>query len=263
MVSVMLCAIGIASHVQAPLAKTELVPSTIGIQPGKPFQLALHMKMAPGWHSYYANPGESGMATKITWKLPPGFKAGPIRWPIPKRIVVGGVAGYVYENEVWLVTDITPPATFWETGRPPIIQARAKWLLCREVCVPQHSDLTFVVEQTSSSTPNPDFALAQNSESLNGSELKLSATISGKIASLLLDTELVKPELVQFFPGDPTYFGAEIPSIKHDGNGLNIAVPLSAYAPKAPSRVTGLLVIPKPAGNGNQSYWIDVQVTKR
>src|SRR5580704_18703190 len=96
----------------APQAKTELVPSTTTISPGKPFAIAMHMTMDPGgWHSYYINPGESGQATSIKWHLPPGFKAGPIQWPVPERIVIGGVAGYVYEKQVWLVTEITPPTS--------------------------------------------------------------------------------------------------------------------------------------------------------
>src|SRR5471032_43047 len=120
-----------AFQFHAPQAKAELVASTTAIVPGKSFEVALHMTMAPGWHNYYVNPGESGQATSIDWTLPPGFHAGQIRWPVPERLVVGSVAGYVYENQVWLVTTITTP-TDLRRGGVAKLEALAQWLLCRE-----------------------------------------------------------------------------------------------------------------------------------
>jgi len=63
-----------------------LVSEVQSIQPGTPFWVGLHMRMAPGWHTYYRNPGDSGLGTVIDWNLPQGFEAGPITWPAPLRI---------------------------------------------------------------------------------------------------------------------------------------------------------------------------------
>lgn len=256
------CLIGWAQQFHAPQAETELVPSTIGIEAGRPFQVALHMKMAPGFHSYFINPGESGMATKIDWQLPEGFKAGPIRWPTPERIVVGGVAGYVYEKEVWLVTDITPPPTAWDTQKEPLIRANVTWLLCREACVPQHSSLWMVVHQTDEIKPNPAFAPAARSLSTNAQGLVLNARIKDKTALLTVKQQGGKASSVKFFPGDPTYFGADIPTITSTSSGIEVEVPLSRYAPAPPTRLTGLLVLPPSDGRGSGAHWIDIQVTK-
>src|SRR6185369_1520698 len=70
-----------AAHVEA-----ELVSEVESIQPGQPFWVALRLKMEDHWHTYWQNPGDSGLATKIIWNLPEGFRAESIQWPYPEKI---------------------------------------------------------------------------------------------------------------------------------------------------------------------------------
>ena len=37
-----------------------------------------------GWHSYWKNPGDTGIPTEIDWQMPEGFHVGELRWPTPK-----------------------------------------------------------------------------------------------------------------------------------------------------------------------------------
>ncbi|MDR3690110.1 MAG: protein-disulfide reductase DsbD family protein [Fimbriimonas sp.] len=257
------CLLLLSQVFHAPQAQTELVMSTIGRKPGKPFQIALHMKMAPEFHSYYINPGESGMATKIVWELPQGFHAGPIRWPVPKRIVVDGVAAYAYEDEVWLVTDIIPPSGVWRTTRELVIEANASWLLCKEACVPQHSKLRITVHLASTPKPNPAFRPALATLPQNALGLHLRARLANKAISLDVDRPGSTSGSIAFYPGDATYFGADVPTIKHSPTGIKLEIPLSRYAPAPPTRLNGLLVLPPQGGRGGGAHWIDIQVTKR
>ena len=48
--------------------------------------MALRQEIAPGWHTYWMNPGDSGEPPRIEWALPTGFTAGDIVWPHPERI---------------------------------------------------------------------------------------------------------------------------------------------------------------------------------
>ena len=265
-----LCCLSLSQQFSAPQAKTEFIASTIGnlpnsvgVVPGKTFQVAVHMKMAPGWHSYYLNPGESGMATKIEWRLPPGFTAGPIRWPVPTRIVVGGVAGNVYENDAWLVTDITPPKSWWPTQRLEVIVAKVSWLLCREACVPQKSSLSITIDETKIGLPNPAFAPALRNLPAAGEVVKCKAWVEGKTAVLSLDGHRSGKGAVKFFPSDATYFGADLPKIDTTDSGIKLEIPLSKYAPSLPKRLSGILVLPQTGDGGSGAHWIDVQVTKR
>lgn len=246
---------------KAPQAETELVPSTTIIKPGEPFFVAMHMKMAPGgWHSYYANPGESGQATSIRWHLPSGFKAGPILWPTPKRIVIGGVAGYVYENNAWLTTEITPPSSL-SSGQSVHIGADIDWLLCREACVPQKASRSLTLKVGSITVANPLFAPASKLMTSKLNAEKVRATAAYKSVVISVASEVPATTGIRYFAADPTYFGAEIPEVKSTKSGINLVVPLSKYAPGPPKRVTGILVIP--AGSAKGAHWIDVKVTER
>ena len=75
-----------ADVVQSEHVETELVSEVAAIAPGEPFTVGLRMRMDDHWHTYWINPGDSGLATSIEWTLPEGFSAGPIRYPAPERI---------------------------------------------------------------------------------------------------------------------------------------------------------------------------------
>src|SRR5271169_101972 len=68
-----------------------------GIAPGQSFTLGLRLSHAPGWHSYWVIPGDSGLPTRVTWRLPAGFSAGELQWPAPHRLAIGPLVDYGYE----------------------------------------------------------------------------------------------------------------------------------------------------------------------
>src|SRR3954471_13860759 len=121
--------------------RVQLVTDTAGIQPGKPFTVALRMQHDPHWHSYWIAPG-TGYPTSITWTLPEGFKASDIQWPTPHVVKdsAGKITGNGYEGEVFLLVDITPPATV-AAGTPIKLKAAAEWLMCETVCMPGDATL--------------------------------------------------------------------------------------------------------------------------
>ena len=65
------------------LVKAELLADVSAIQPGKPFNLGVMMKIEPGWHTYWKNPGDSGSPTKISFTAPDGFTIEPLQFPTP------------------------------------------------------------------------------------------------------------------------------------------------------------------------------------
>ena len=87
-----------------------LVAETRTVVPGRPFQIALRQQIEPGWHTYWSNPGDSGLPTTIEWELPRDFTANPIVWPTPKRLAYGPVVDYGYENETLLPVTIDVPS---------------------------------------------------------------------------------------------------------------------------------------------------------
>ena len=127
---------GASAKVTQPHVVAELIPETTLITAGKPFDVILHLKMDEGWHTYWINPGDAGLATTIRWTLPEGFTAGPIQWPTPENHTMGPLITYGYEGDVYLITTITPPAQVASGVTPVEIKARADWLVCQEECIP-------------------------------------------------------------------------------------------------------------------------------
>jgi thiol:disulfide interchange protein/DsbC/DsbD-like thiol-disulfide interchange protein len=132
---------GRSATVTQPHVTAELIAETITAHGGHPFQIALHLHMDPGWHTYWINPGDAGLATDIKWTLPPGWSAGPIEWPTPEAHMMGPLTTYGYAGDVYLLTTITPPKLDIN-GEVPQIKARATWLVCQEECIPGKADLT-------------------------------------------------------------------------------------------------------------------------
>src|SRR4029077_19533605 len=83
-----------------------LVPEAPSVAPGTTLWVDLHLDIAPGWHTYWRNPGDSGLPTEIAWTLPAGFTAGDIVWPVPEHFVVSGLGNYGYRDAVDLLVPI-------------------------------------------------------------------------------------------------------------------------------------------------------------
>ena len=153
---------GASTKVQQPHVVAELIPETTLITAGKPFEVILHLKMDEGWHTYWINPGDAGLATTIRWTLPEGFTAGPIQWPTPEKHNMGPLVTYGYEGDVYLITTITSPATISSGVTPIEIKARADWLVCLEECIPGSAKLAVSASLVSSDTPMISIAGVSN-----------------------------------------------------------------------------------------------------
>ena len=123
--------------VQTPQVRAQLLAhAPQGIQPGQTFWLGLQLDHEPHWHTYWRNPGDSGLATQLSWTLPDGLKAGDIIWPTPKKIAIGSLTNYGFEGSQLLVVPIQVSQDFKAPeGLDVILQAQ--WLVCRQECIPQ------------------------------------------------------------------------------------------------------------------------------
>ena len=121
--------------------RVALISDTDHVAAGTPFHLALRFQLAPGWHTYWRNPGDAGVAPQIALSLPAGATAGPIAWPTPARIAEGPVMTYAYTGQLVLARRVTPAA-----GSQGIaMKAHADWLVCKDICVPESGDFTLTL----------------------------------------------------------------------------------------------------------------------
>jgi thiol:disulfide interchange protein DsbD len=130
-------------RVVTPQVEATLVSGAEAVAPGARVWVGLNMVMARGWHTYWRNPGESGLPTEITWTLPPGAEVGPIVWPAPTRQPFDTLMNYGFSGEVLLAMPLTVPANA-RPGQTLRLEAQAFWLVCERVCIPQ--DGFFAIE---------------------------------------------------------------------------------------------------------------------
>ena len=107
---------------------------------GGEVELAIHMRPAPGWHGYWLNPGDAGLPMEVKWRLPKGFAAGPLRYPVPSRLAVAGIMNYVFERDYAVLVRLKVPGD--ARGTVPV-RADARWLACTDkICVPEQGELS-------------------------------------------------------------------------------------------------------------------------
>ncbi len=113
-----------------------------GADAGKKVWVGLQLTHQPEWHTYWKNPGDSGLPITLQWTLPHGVSAGDIGWPLPKKIPVGNLVNYGFDGTVLLPVPLTITPDF-KASLPSAdleIKLKATWLVCRLECVPQDGE---------------------------------------------------------------------------------------------------------------------------
>lgn len=109
--------------------------------PGQTIDVALVFEPDPGWHGYWSNPGDAGQGMRLDWQLPAGWSTGEPVYPVPGRLLIGGLMNHVYKGTHAVLVPVTVPADARPGTRYPLAVA-AEWLTCSDtLCVPQWGTL--------------------------------------------------------------------------------------------------------------------------
>jgi DsbC/DsbD-like thiol-disulfide interchange protein len=216
-----------------PIVRAELLADTGAIRPGRPFGLGVLLHIQSGWHIYWLNPGEAGEATSVRYTLPDGFAAGAVQFPVPERFEdPGGIVGYGYTDSLLLVSEITAPKDL-APGTRVTLRARARWLSCKDACVPGEAELKIELPVATSAEPAnaPLFAewrdrLPVDADSPAG---PAKVRVSGGIAArgsrgrfeIVLEWRRV-PGKVEWFPGPQPALGIEDVAVRTEGTHTRI-----------------------------------------
>lgn len=188
----------------------DLKTESTEVKEDTPIWVALDVEIEEGWHLYWKNPGESGIAPQLNWTLPDGFKVQAVEWPVPQKFTFGGVETFGYEKKTILLAQILPPPTL-ATHDPIKIAVELQYVVCNdETCQPgsSTSDKTLNVTDLS---PVPTPALASYFE---GARSKIPApsrhvkTVrKAKMLESIVEAEGIDSkgaEKSEFFPNAPT-----------------------------------------------------------
>jgi thiol:disulfide interchange protein DsbD len=124
--------------VQSDHLQSRLVAETTAAVPGTELTLGLLLEHDPHWHTYWRNPGDSGLPTEIQLTLPEGVVAGPIAWPHPQRFELSDIVNFGYAERRLLPVSITVPAGYAAKSLP--VHAAANWLICENECIPGRAE---------------------------------------------------------------------------------------------------------------------------
>ncbi len=165
-----------------------------GIRPGQTFWLGLQIEHQPDWHTYWQNPGDSGLPTRLQWQLPAGLQAGDIDWPLPKKFPIGTLANYGYEGRLLLTVPVTVGADFrFPDSGPLTLGLLAEWLVCRQECIPQEGRFSLnLASAAPQKTHAAGFESAQKLSTKSMAQLQQGGTwITGGQASLSADAKQI------------------------------------------------------------------------
>ena len=141
---------------ETPLVKNtqyglSISSNTTLISDDEPTTIALHIQMPPKSHTYWKNPGDSGLPINVSWTLTDDngndvtiddmITIGDIQWPTPVVFEYADIVGYGYEEHVTLLVDVTRKVS-WPTETNMMLHAAVSWLECDVLCIPQQKDVT-------------------------------------------------------------------------------------------------------------------------
>jgi thiol:disulfide interchange protein DsbD len=253
------CAIGQAAPVRSGHATAEWLTVSSSCEPGKPLQTAIRLTLDPGWHTYWVNPGDGGMATTIQWRLPAGWTAGEAMHPVPMRMKTGGLAGFGHEGTLVIPVSLTAPADFTGDAK---LEAEVSWLTCDEsACVPGEAKLTLVVKSGTALT-GPDEPVIREALKRVPKPLHGGATLAVEEIGNHLKLTIHPPSgdtrdfsAFEVFPETPRVLDpAAVIRFVKTGNHWSAEVAKSEYLSGPPAALSLVLADPK-GGEAYQLSW--------
>jgi DsbC/DsbD-like thiol-disulfide interchange protein/cytochrome c biogenesis protein CcdA len=237
-----------AARAQPPAGQkamaVRLVAETDRPAAGESVALALAMTPRPGWHGYWSNPGDAGLENRIEWRLPAGVAAGPLQYPVPERLIVGGFMNYVYEGDYALLVRLAiPPGLAPGTKLP--LRAKLFYLVCTDkICVPEDAAIALdLVVGAGGASPSRRAEFDRYRQALPrplGSEARF-ARVGGKL-------RLAIPLPAALPWSEPYFFAATLGAVDHsapqmlsrNGDWLIVETKAGRAAPEAIEGVLGL-----------------------
>jgi DsbC/DsbD-like thiol-disulfide interchange protein len=244
---------------ERPLVRASLLAASA--DPSAPFDVGIRLRIAPGWHLYWKNPGDAGLPVDVAWKLPGGLRVTDIRYPVPKKKLIDDAVCYVYEREVILLCRIEP-LTMRSRRDTVTLGARLDWLVCKESCLRGGTDISLdlvsrdvreldrqrrMIEEAGRKLPEPlekgglrvDHALLRES----GKQGFIEIAFGGRGSQAIRD----------FYPENLEQFTIQYADISVSRNIVRIPVTPSSLHARL-DRIAGLVTV------GGKTYDVNVDV---
>lgn len=158
-----------------PHIKVRLIADHQQVEVGDTIRIGWQFQVEDGWHLYWQNPGDTGLAPVIDWGDDNIALGNGLLWAKPESIPLGPFINYGYHGDVLIAETFTAKTTALK------FDASANWLVCKEACIPGEAKESLVIANGSTllSTMHSRFdQLANNlpqAMPLLGSDIKIQA----------------------------------------------------------------------------------------
>jgi thiol:disulfide interchange protein len=258
-----------ALPIHAATTKARLVLPADAVAPGQTVLVGVHLKMPPGWHTYWRNAGDAGAPTEIKWTLPDGVTAGPIQWPIPEKVKFGDLLTYGYHDDVVLLVPLSAAAN---AKGPAELKAEVSWLECEVQCVQGDAEVSATLAIAANAKPSPDASLIESWKAKipkSGSDIPAKAQWlegpGGEKRAILIEwTPRDAKSGADFYPYEGKGFavGAVTEFLPAEGGKIRLKKFVEKFEGDWPSEVAGLL-IEKSDANSLQGYETKIAISSQ
>lgn len=112
--------------------------------------VALRIRLAPGWHTYWRVPGETGIPPQFDWSGSANLASVTYEWPRPRIFTTGGMEFFGYEGELVLPMRLVPK----DPSRPIDAALDLFYGVCKTICLPAEANLAVTLDGSSASGPS-------------------------------------------------------------------------------------------------------------
>ncbi|MGB8261841.1 MAG: protein-disulfide reductase DsbD domain-containing protein, partial [Terracidiphilus sp.] len=245
-----------ASSADAPHVHVQLMSGGFGSSASGELPAAIYFQLEPGWHIYWKNPGDAGEPVRVNWTLPAGITAEPIQFLAPKRLPLGPLMDYGYEDEAFFPVKLHAAASL-QPGSQLHLAAKVSWIVCQASCIPGKAmlDLDVPLAAGKGAGGGEFSALSKRFEKSAprplpaGSRLGFSATTDG--FRLTVETGRRESE-ASFFPAEQDIVNNPAPQrFAATARGFTLDLKKDANLKQAPKQLNGLVEL-----SGGRTYEI-------
>jgi len=257
--------LGGVAHAQSASVKTEHARATLllsadSVRPGDQIWAALKLELDPGWHTYWRNPGDSGLPGAITWTFPEGVNAGEISWPAPHRIPYGPLMNFGYDDLVLLPVPVTI-ADALTTKQTLTIDAAANWLVCAEICIPDEGNFRVTLNVDPAAPTRASAAAAEIEAALTAlpKPAPWPVTLTRQGESVIVEAgpglTLSPGATLTYFPYDGGLIdNAAAQSVTMNGDKVRIVTAATPSPLDLPAQTGGLIVVADGAAQTSYAF---------
>jgi DsbC/DsbD-like thiol-disulfide interchange protein len=233
-------------HQDGPITMALVLPDS-GVLPNSTTWIGWWIEREDGWHTYWEHPGNVGLTPKLDWELPDGFKVENLQFPFPKRVQMAGVKAYGHHGQTLYLARLQVPEI--AVGERVKLTAKARWMVCSNVCLPQYTELCITLPVVDSLQPDkqwePKFSeFLDNLPKEIPKNWKIKAHEIGQFTKLsIANIDPSKVKDAYLFGGDYLVCSDAQQNLRFLPSGFELLLPKPTWPKENPTQLHGLLQI--------------------